>query len=82
VARLRKRKYQRVYGNIAFPVEVKVGAAVVSKPRGVATWTVTDRCNRSATIKVTSGRLTVLDLGTDRRVVLGPGGEHTARVPG
>ena len=77
-ARFRKRRYRRKYGNIAFPAEVRVDAALITKLSGVATWTVNDRCGRSATISVDSGRLAVLDLGRDRRVLLGPGQTHTA----
>jgi hypothetical protein len=80
-SRFRKPQYRRRYGRIAFPAEVRVDAAVMTKRSGVATWTVDDRCGRSATISVTTGRLVVLDLGTDRRVVLGPGDSHRATAP-
>jgi len=80
-SRFRKARYRRRYGRIAFPAEVRVDAAVMTKRSGVATWSVDDRCGRSATISVTSGRLAVLDLGTDRRVVLGRGDRFVATAP-
>jgi Ca2+-binding RTX toxin-like protein len=80
-SRYRKLRYRRRYGRIGFPVEVRLDAAVMTKRRGVATWSVDDRCGRRATISVTSGRLAVLDLGTDRRVVLGPGDRYVATAP-
>jgi Ca2+-binding RTX toxin-like protein len=79
--RFRKVRYRRRYGRVGFPIEVRLDAAVMTKLRGVATWSVTDRCGRGATISVTSGRLAVLDLGTDRRVVLGPGDRYRAAAP-
>ena len=80
VARYRIAKYRRRYGRFGIPVELRLDAAIVRTRRGVATWEVDDRCGRSATVRVTSGRLTVVDLGTDRTVVLGPGEKHTARL--
>jgi hypothetical protein len=80
-ARFRRAKYRRRYGRIAFPLVARVDAAVMTTRRGVASWEVDDRCGRSATIRVSSGRLAVLDLGSDRRVVLGPGDRYTATVP-
>lgn len=80
-SRYARARYRRRYGRIAFPAEVRVDAAVMTKRSGVATWSVDDRCGRGATISVTSGRLAVLDLGTDRRVVLGPGDRYRASAP-
>jgi hypothetical protein len=80
-ARYARPSYRRRYGRIAFPAEVVVDAAVMTTRSGVATWSVKDRCGRAATISVTSGRLTVLDLGTDRRVELGPGDRYRATAP-
>jgi hypothetical protein len=80
-ARFRQLQYRRRYGRIAFPVELRLDAALIAKRRGIATWSVDHRCGRSATISVSSGRLAVLDLGTDRRVVLGAGDRYRATVP-
>lgn len=80
-SRFRKAQHRRRFGRIAFPVQVSLDAAVISKRRGVATWRVDDRCGRGATITVSDGRLTVLDLGRDRRVVLGPGDRYRAAAP-
>jgi Ca2+-binding RTX toxin-like protein len=80
-ARFPKPRYQRRYGRIAFPTEMRLDSAVITKGRGVATWSVDHRCGRTATIRVTSGRLAVLDLGRDRRVVLEPGDPYTAVTP-
>jgi Ca2+-binding RTX toxin-like protein len=80
-ARFRQLRYRRRYGRIAFPAEVRLDAALIAKRRGIATWSVDHRCGRSATITVSSGRLAVLDLGTDRRVVLGPGDSYRATAP-
>jgi Ca2+-binding RTX toxin-like protein len=80
-ARFRQPRYQRRYGRIAFPTELRLDAALITKRRGVASWSVDHRCGRTATVAVSSGRLTVLDLGTDRRIVLGPGDSHRATVP-
>jgi hypothetical protein len=80
-ARYARPRYRRRYGRIGFPAQVIVDAAVMTKRSGVATWSVDDRCGRSARISVTSGRLTVLDLGTDRLVELGPGDRFRATAP-
>lgn len=80
-ARFRQLRYRRRYGRIAFPTELTLDAARITTGRGVATWSVDHRCGRSATVTVSSGRLAVLDLGTDRRIVLGPGESHRATVP-
>jgi hypothetical protein len=80
-ARFRRAKYLRRYGRISFPLEARVDAAVMVTRARVVSWEVDDRCGRSATIRVTSGRLAVLDLGRDRRVVLGPGDRYTATAP-
>jgi Ca2+-binding RTX toxin-like protein len=80
-ARFRQLRYRRRYGRIAFPTELTLDSAVITKGRGVATWTVRHECGEFATVSVRSGRLAVLDLGTDRRVVLGPGESHRATVP-
>lgn len=77
-ARHPRGRYRRKFGRIAFPVEVHVDAAVISNPRGIATWEVKDVCGRFATVTVSSGRLAVLDLGRDRRVVVEPGKPYTA----
>ena len=79
--RYARPRYRRRYGRIGFPIQVVVDAAVMTKRSGVATWSVDDRCGRSARISVTSGRLTVLDLGTDRLVELGPGDRYRATAP-
>jgi hypothetical protein len=80
-ARFARLRYRRRYGRIAFPAEVVVDAAVMTKRSGVATWSVDDRCGRSAEIHVTSGRLQVLDLGRDRTVTIGPGSSYRAIAP-
>jgi hypothetical protein len=80
-ARYARPRYKRRYGRFGIPVELRLDAALIRTRRGVATWEVDDRCSRSATVRVSSGRLTVVDLGRDRRVVLGPGERYTARAP-
>ena len=80
-SRFRRLHYRRQYGRIAFPTEVTLDSAVITHGRGVATWEVADSCGRGAKIKVKSGRLAVLDLATDRTIVLGPGESHTASSP-
>jgi hypothetical protein len=81
ISRFRRLRYRRRFGRIAFPAEVRVDAAVMTTQSRVATWTVDDRCGRSATIRVSSGRLAVLDLGRDRTVVIGPGDQYTSLAP-
>ena len=74
-ARFPRRRYRRRFGRIAFPVTVRTGSTVMeTQPdRGAVSWEVDDRCGGGATVRVTSGRLAVVDLASDRRVVLGPG---------
>ena len=78
-ARFPQRRYRRRYGRVAFPVTVRTADVTMqTRPsRGAVTWDVTDRCGRGATVRVTSGRLAVVDLGSDRRVLLGPGDSFT-----
>ena len=80
-ARYARPRYRRRYGRFGIPVELRLDAALIRTRRGVATWEVDDRCGRSATVRVSSGRLTVVDLGRDRRAVLGPGDAYSARAP-
>jgi hypothetical protein len=74
-ARFPQRRYRRRYGRIAFPVTVRTDAVTVQtqSSHGAVSWVVDDRCGAGATVRVTSGRLAVVDLARDRRVVLGPG---------
>ena len=83
VARFPQRRYRRRYGRIAFPVTVRLDAVTVqARPsRGAVSWEVDDRCGKGATVRVTSGRLAVVALGSDRRIVLGPGQRFTAPSP-
>ena len=81
-ARYARPRDRRRYGRIAVPGEVVLDAAGVRERRGVATWSVDDRCGRSALVHVTSGRLQVLDLGRDRVVTMGPGDTYRAVAPG
>jgi len=82
VARFPRRRYRRRYGRIAFPVTVRTADVTMqTRPsRGAVTWDVVDRCGRGATtVRVTSGRLAVVDLASDRRVILGPGDRFATR---
>lgn len=82
-SRIPRLSYRRKYGRIAFPTNVRLDAAKLAKRRGVTTFSVNHQCGRSATIRVSSGRLTVIDLGRRRRVeILGPGDCYRARAPG
>ena len=83
VARFPQRRYRRRYGRVAFPVTVRTADVTMqTRPsRGAVTWEVDDRCGRGATVRVTSGRLAVVDLASDRRVLLGPGDRFTAPPP-
>jgi Ca2+-binding RTX toxin-like protein len=79
-ARFPKRRYRRRYGRVAVPMTVRLDAVTV-RSRGAVTWEVDDRCRAGATVRVSSGRLAVVALGTDRRVVLGPGESFRAGRP-
>jgi hypothetical protein len=81
VARFPRRRYRRRYGRIAFPVTVRTDDVTMRTRAsgGAVTWEVDDRCGRGATVRVRSGRLAVVDLASDRRVVLGPGDRFTTR---
>ena len=80
-SRFPQRRYRRRYGRIAFPVTVRMDSVTMqTRPsRGAVSWEVDDRCGSGATVRVTSGRLAVVAVGSDRRVVLGPGDSFRTR---
>ena len=80
-ARFPQRRYRRRYGKVAFPVTVRTRDVLLrTRPdRGAVSFQVVDRCGDGATVRVSSGRLAVVDLAGDRRVVLGPGDRYATR---
>jgi Ca2+-binding RTX toxin-like protein len=74
-ARFPRRRYRRRFGRIAFPVTVRTGQIEMETrlSRGAVSWEIDDRCGGGATVRVSSGRLVVIDLASDRRVVLEAG---------